>query len=298
MSKMFAIVAAAGCLTLTAQASVLRDYNLVVLGNLDSRSNVEGRSFIGGNLGGTASDYATKLNRDLFRGVYTVTVGGNITAGNVNVEAGSIIRGGSLSGNVNLNGGPGNTSDADPGTALLVPAVAAELTGVSNFLSTLPANSNVILPSGQPGAARFIASPGQNGVAVFNVPGSIFSNSNIQQIELVRNGATSIIVNVTGTHITHDRNFVGDWTSLAVRSTTLWNFNQASNITVNNRWDGAFLAPFAAVTNFNNFEGGAYVGSLTQRGEVHLPGYTGFIPAPGAMGLFAVAGLAAARRRR
>ena len=39
---------------------VMREYNLVVLGNLKSSSEVEGRTFVGGNLTGNSSNYFIK----------------------------------------------------------------------------------------------------------------------------------------------------------------------------------------------------------------------------------------------
>jgi choice-of-anchor A domain-containing protein len=146
---------------------------------------------------------------------------------------------------------------------------------------------------------RFIATPGLDGVAVFSISASTLTSSLVQQYELVTGGATSIVINVTGSSASFNAgNFVGNWQNAAVRATTIWNFSQATSLTIDRNFNGAILAPSAHLTNSTAIDGSVFVGSMTQNGEVHLPGYTGVVPAPGTALLAGLGGLIMAARHR
>ncbi|MBX3355483.1 MAG: choice-of-anchor A family protein [Phycisphaeraceae bacterium] len=297
-SKVVSALAVACAMTMSASANVLYDWNLVVLGNLSSTSEVGGRAFIGGNLGGSASNWAYQLNPAVnWLGIDTLVVGGNITASNLNIQAGNLRLGGSSSANLNFNGG--GSLILDPTVSSQIPGIAAQLTATSSALAALTTNSTVVTPGGQPGAAVFNANP-VNGVAVFSVAASsLFSNGLVQQIELNANGASSIVVNVTGQNVLYNSgNFVGAFTSNFARANVIWNFVDATDINLQRGFNGAILAPNAHLTNINDIDGSVFVGSFSQFGEVHLPNYTGVIPAPGAALLLTAAGVLAGRRRR
>lgn len=288
---------AGGALSCAVQASVLNDWNLVVTGNLTSNSEVEGRAFIGGNLGGPASNYAIKLQPSQWLGQDTLVVGGNINATNINIKAGNVRVGGSVNGNVNFNGG--GSLFQDPSVASMGSTIAAELQAASAGYLSLAANSVAQIPSGQPGQVRFNATP-VNGLAVFNVQGSsVFSNPLTQSIDLSAAGASAIVINVSGTSINFNSgNFVGGWNTAFARANVIWNFYEATSISLDRAFNGAILAPKAHLSNSTNIDGSVFVSSFAQSGEVHLPTYTGFvIPTPGAA-VLALAGLVVAARRR
>lgn len=278
-------------------SSVLSDWNLIVFGDLTSTQEVEGRTLIGGNLNTGSSQYGTQLNPGTFAGVDVLVVGGNINGGNVQIEAGNLRLGGSQTGNLNFNGGGSLINDPNAGNIAV--DARAELLGLSSFYTSLTPNSSVNIPNGQPGPLVFNAVGNIDGVAVFNVDGSqIFGNGLVQQFELNLNGATSIIINVSGTTIDHDAgNMVGNFNS-ANASSILWNFFEATSITTDRLLYGAVLAPDAHLTNSTVIAGSVAVNSFTQNGEVHLPNYTGYVPTPGTAAIFAAAGLLATRRRR
>lgn len=283
-----------------ANAGIWRDYNLVVLGNLNSTSEVEGRTFVGGNLGGPSSTYGTRLTPAAhWLGVDVLSVAGNVNVANqINLNAGNLRRGGARSGGLNLNGG--GQDIIDPNLPTVVPGMAAELAAASQFFNALTPDSSVTLPGVQPGPAVFNATPGQDGVAVFNISGaSLFQNGLVQQIDLNTGGATQIVVNVSGAGIHwNSGNMVGNWLLPSVRANTIWNFFEATSLTFDRNFNGAVLAPMAHLTNTTAIDGSVFVGSMTANGEVHLPNYTGLIPAPGPVGVLVAGGLAAVRRRR
>ncbi|MDX2147467.1 MAG: choice-of-anchor A family protein [Planctomycetota bacterium] len=296
-----AIAAGLAVPAMTAEASVLTSWNLVVLGDLQNESqDIEGNAFVGRDFIGGSPTVAKNLDAGAFSGITTLAVGRNVSVGNINMQAGNLRYAGSFSGNFNANGGGNRAQDAS--IAGWASAFEVELTGASDFYRSLTPNSSVQLPqNGQPGPVNYIATPsGPDNVAVFNVSAAdVFNSSLIQQIELSLGGASAIVINVSGTNVNiANGNMVSPWNGALARSKTIWNFYEATTINVDRIFSGAILAPLAHLTNTTEINGSVFVRSMRQRGEVHLPVFDGFIPAPGSAAVFGIAGLLAARRRR
>lgn len=291
----------------SVQAGVLNDWNLIVATNVTSTSEVEGRAIIGGNLGGTSSNYATRLTpASSFLNVDALVIGGGLSAQNIQVNGGRARLAGSRgSTNFNMNGG-GALIQNDASVASFITSAIAEMNAASATLRTLPttAGSTVAIPggNGQPGPLNFdVGAPVGNGVAVFNLNAAqIFSNNFVQEIGINLRAASSVVINVAGSSVNFNQgNFIGSFNSLFARANVLWNFYEATSIDLGSRaFNGALLAPSAHLTFEGVVEGSVFVRSLDQRGEVHLPLYTGFVPTPGAATLLALAGVVATRRRR
>jgi choice-of-anchor A domain-containing protein len=295
------MVAAVGPCGAVAAAHVVTQWNLIVTGNLQNNSqDIEGRAFIGGHLTGGSPTVGVRLTpATAFLGKTTLAVAGNTAVGTLNLQAGNFRRGGSLTGTVNFNGG-GNGA-VDPTLPAQAAAIAADLASLSVFLRDLAPTSTAQFPVGQPGPVRYIATPsGPDNVAVFSVSAAqVFNNSLIQQIELNAGSASSIIINVSGTSVHFNTGtMVGAWTSTFARSKVLWNFHEATTLTFDRNFNGAVLAPLAHLTNTTSIDGSVFVGRMTQNGEVHLPLYSGYVPAPGVLVLLGAGGIIAARRRR
>lgn len=283
----------------TTNASVLSNWSVIVQNDLTSSSEVEGRAAIGRDLRGGASNYGTRLTpASNYLGTNVLLVGRNIQTSNVNMQAGNIRLGGVRSGNANFNGGGVQVSDAN--AAASVANLFAQTLSASSFLAGQSPTNTVSIPNGQPGPVNFNAVANGNGVAFFTVSGvSLFSNNNVQQIDMNFNGATSVIINVSGTTINFNQgNMVGNLASEANGSKILWNFYEATSVTLDRLVVGAVLAPLAHLRNTTVIAGSVAAKSFQQDGEVHLPVYGGFIPTPGSAGLLAAGGLIALRRKR
>ncbi len=86
-----------------AGLQVLRDYNLITLKDLSSSQQVQGRVFVGGNLGGGSSEIYSRPGAFAASGQPGLTVVGDVT-GNKNLANGSgAAVGGSVKGGFNLN---------------------------------------------------------------------------------------------------------------------------------------------------------------------------------------------------
>jgi choice-of-anchor A domain-containing protein len=281
--------------------TLLRDWSLISFGNASSSSNIEGRAMIGGSLTGSTSDYGTRLTpASSFLGQDVLRVGGTINKQNINMAAGNIRHGSTVSGNTNFNGGGQRVFDAS--TASLIDDARRLLTADSAFYRTVPATGNVAIPSGQPAAVTFNAVPtGSLNLAVFNLPAGFFAANSIQQIDINLNGASGVLINVPGTSInfSSNGNFVQSFNTDNVRRRVLWNFYEATTINLQGKaFQGAILAPFAALTNQGVISGSVAVASINQQSEIHLPGFQAVIPSPGIGAMGVVGVLVLGRRRR
>ncbi|EGD60080.1 hypothetical protein Y88_1954 [Novosphingobium nitrogenifigens DSM 19370] len=272
----------------------LRTYNLVVLGNLTSSSEVEGRTFVGGNLTGNSSNYL--ISSSVPATTYTVpglTVVGDVTGGTKNLNNGSgAVVGGNVSSGFNLNGATqtvqvgGTISNTNVNQNTVTsnlgatnPAFTQNLTQYGSLMSTsmkelsyqlsTQASTSTVSLSGSTGV--FTAQAGSGGTAVFNLTAADLSK--MSAIQFNTNGADTVIVNVTGDPITLNQNFLGGTNNLGQH--VIWNFPNATNLTLTTAWGGSVLAPLANATTYNYIQGSAVFGSLTQDGEMHIGTYAG-----------------------
>ncbi|MDE8652366.1 choice-of-anchor A family protein [Novosphingobium album (ex Liu et al. 2023)] len=318
----------------------LREWNLIVLGNLTSSSEVEGRTFVGGDLTGNSSNYNIKPGTPSSNGQPGLVVVGDVNGGTKNLNNGSgAIVGGNVNSGFNLNGDPQtvqvggtiantnvNQNTVNSGLATSNPQFAQDLqqdkslittsmNELSYQLGTLDADSQLQI-SGNRGT--FNAVPGADGVAVFNITAAQLDS--IGEIQFNLNGADTAIVNVAGSSIRLNDNFLGGTANLGEH--VIWNFKDAADLTLTTAWGGSVLAPKADTQTFNYIQGSAVFGNLLQNGEMHVGTYAGgyyppsgqpgsssgggssggstAVPEPEAFGLFALAaaGLLFARRRR
>ncbi|MDR7308820.1 choice-of-anchor A family protein [Rhodoferax saidenbachensis] len=284
----------------------LQQFNLVVLGNAQSYSHVDGRTFIGGNLsGGDYAQHASQVPASSFAGL---TVLGNVTGVNVNglgayvggnlssanINSGTARVAGNAS-NTNFNGGNptavgGSTSGVNFNSGRLTGAnatraladAAANANSVnfgtlfnqtSSSLRTLVNTSSVVF-SGNKATFNAVAN---NGVAVFDltaIDDAVFSKG---EYAFNLNGATTVIFNSDNTSIHISANFLGG-SAQTYGQNFVWNFYNATDITLSSQFGGSILATNAKLTNYNNVEGSVVVNSLDQRGEIHLQPFAGHIP--------------------
>jgi choice-of-anchor A domain-containing protein len=127
--------------------------------------------------------------------------------------------------------------------------------------------------------AIFNASP-VNGVAVFDVTDPILS---MAEFDFKLNGAKTIIIDYIGTasSLSIGANFINSEAQL-IGAETIWNFSNQNlaSLNITSQFGGSILAPYTDLTNSANIEGGVFVDSLTQNGEIHSQPFNGSIPTP------------------
>jgi choice-of-anchor A domain-containing protein len=306
----------------------LREWNLVVLGNLESSSEVEGRTFVGGNLSGNSSNYAIRPLAQSTSGQPGLTVVGDVNGGHKNLNNGSgAVVGGNVNSGFNLNGAAqtvkvggtiSNTNvnqnkvlsglgNSDPafvvGLQQQKEQLVSSLDRLSFDMGTLTSNSQFAV---QGNRGVFTAKPNADGLAVFEISSADLDK--IGEIQFALNGADTVVVNVSGRNILLNDNFIGGTNNLGEH--VIWNFPDAENIRVTTAWGGSILAPSADAETGNYIQGSAVFGNLKQNGEMHIGTYKGGnigtpgggsssggsssggdpvpIPEPGLWGLFAL----------
>ncbi len=298
----FAGAATAASLTAT---QTLNQFNLVTLGDATISSHVDGRSYIGGTLSGNGAVFAMHAN-DMPASSYAgLTVAGsasnlNVDAGgatvlgslsNANINNGAVVVGGNAS-NSNFNGSGGayvygsksgvNTNSGSMSTSAAAARVdVAQSTSFASVLGDASANLKTLSSTGSywnisGGRVTFHAVANSSGLAVFDLSAadSLLSYS---EFSFDYGSASTVIFNSGVTSATINANFLGG-SAQSIGAKTIWNFYQATSLTLNTQFGGSVLATKATLTNRNNVEGGVYVNKLNQQGEIHSQPFSGTLP--------------------
>ena len=276
--------------------SLLKEYNLITLGDLSTSSDVEYKTLVCGSLKSSSSaNFAIHLDQSSTKPNQPVLeIARSVAAGSpLNVQVGSVSIGQATdkvskqtdvqylvnnNRQFNINGGnQGAQVIYDPKLIGKCDEITEDLTKLSLMLSRRKPNNNVSVPSDQPGPLNFnVVTTDSDGFAFFTVPNGneIFNNQKVQNIE-IRNippQAALVIINVPGKSIVFDGgNIVGSLTQLETRSRVLFNFYEAEQINMQRNFMGALLAPFAAVQTNANIDGATVVKTLSTSSELHKP---------------------------
>ena len=330
-----AAIAATSFFSIGAHAALdanqtLNQFNAIVFGNVVSNSHVDGRTWVGGNV--TGGDYVQHSSDTPASSYAGLTVKGNasnlhvnglgaVIGGNFNnsiVNTGSTVVLGNVV-NSNLNGsayiaGTSSGSNFNGGklaspSSLMQSSIDAVdstdfysvLSNTSDSLRQLGNTSDVIVNGNK---ATFSAVADGSGLAVFNLTDAqatqIFG---LGEFDFLLNGASTVVINSSLQNITIGANFLGG-SAQTIGSSVIWNFYDATNITLNNQFGGSVLAVDATLTNNQNIEGGVFVKNLHQNGEIHLQPFNGNVvtavpePSSYAMLLLGLGLLTFAVRRR
>ncbi len=325
----------AGALT---ALEVLQQFNLVTLGNDSTSSHVDGRSYIGGTLSGSGAVFGMHPNTTPASAYTALTVAGSgsgfqVTAGgltalgsvsNATVNNGAAAIAGSAS-NSNFNGSggayiQGASSGVNKNSGNLSPSAAGAqfaTAGSTDFAAVLKAASTALSSFASTGSywtvsgskVTFHAVANSAGLAVFDLTAVDDTLLAMSEFDFDLGNATSVLFNSDVATANISANFLGG-SAQAIATKTIWNFYDATSLTLNSQFGGSILATGATLKNSNNIEGGVYVNQLQQSGEIHQQAYTGSwptgpqgnatpVPEPASLALVVAAlGAAAAARRR
>ncbi|MEX1018999.1 MAG: choice-of-anchor A family protein, partial [Litorilinea sp.] len=286
--------------TLGDFSDLLSHYNLITINDLSTSSDVEGRTFVGGTISNNGMTIGNQLPGDFVATDISLEIVGTIGGGgSVNV-----IKGSARVGNTNSvaftapnnqytvngvrlfdmsQGNSGANVAVDSGLASKQSQIADTLNAASSLLAAAPANNTATMPGSLGPLTLVVNNKDANGLAVFNLSASQLLGATVQSIEIQNNAnAETILINVSGSSVNWPggKNLLGNWLNDASedggRARTLWNFHEATSISMGVNFKGALLAPKAALNaGSQNLDGAVAVKSLTNPGEVHLPVFSG-----------------------
>lgn len=152
------------------------------------------------------------------------------------------------------------------------------LSSLSKELKALTSNSSYEVDEN--GKVTFTPNADENGAVVFTINNGDIFDTTIKEYDfsaLADNSIKTIIINTDVAEADFSTNVLNDLAA-QVGSKIIWNFYNATELTIGSQFSGSILAVNATLTNSNNIEGGVYVNSLKQQGEIHLQSFTGSIP--------------------
>ncbi len=282
---LFSFVLVVSLAPLASAGINLGDYNLITIGNVSDRSDVQGRVLVGGTL----------LTNNF-------TFGGHLGGASVSPPAGIFNAIDSGVTNLNTNGTNflyGSGKSSINGVTATPSAVATFTNGLASYLNSVSSayaglTTNSTINTADMNQIAFNATPtlinGQS-VAVFSVDQSFFNGSGtVSQLNGVTAG-TTVIVNVTGGTVGNDPLSFGSlnfsaFQNLSDQANILFNFENATQLNNITNLAGAILAPNAALNTGSSLVGSVFVQSITNVGEIDRPksngievnGFTGFVP--------------------
>ncbi len=173
-----------------------------------------------------------------------------------------------------FNGGKLSTQPASVDAVATPGTFSSTLNTLSDSLSVLKDTGGTVDFNGY-GKVTFTAN--SNGLAVFDltkIDAKVFASS---EFEFKLGAATTVIFNVDDTAVSTSANFLGG-SAKTVASNVIWNFYNATSITLGTEFGGSILGTDAKLTNYGNIEGVVMVNTLDQRGEIHYANFTGTVP--------------------
>ncbi|WP_157466694.1 choice-of-anchor A family protein [Edaphobacter aggregans] len=277
-----------------APFGVASAYNLVALGTVDSHGN----TLIAGNISTSAdvtgrvaaagmvlsgTTIGSSLNADPWGSLASndlVSTGGLNSGEQFNINSHGNAYAPGANGSFNFNGGGHRVTSGSSGIDFNT--LRTTLDAQSLALAALTAIGDV-LGTNQPGVnPSFFVLKGTSSILnVFTITAAEFADTN-HPIDIQAPAGSTIIINVTGTHLTlgtgiyyNQSQNSGD---SSLSDNILFNFADAQTVAINGQFNASLLAPFAMLTGSAQMGGNFIAAAIGQTGEVHNDEFTGTLP--------------------
>lgn len=268
-------------------------FNLVALGSSTLSGTISENSDIGGRVAAagdvlSAPEVGQSLVHDSYgslAGGYLLVAGGIGPGEHTNVQAnGNVYAPGATGSNFNFNyGGSLVTAGASP---IDFSSLRTQLDSESLTLAAMLPTGQ-ILTHGQPGfpsganPSWLVLSGTSAFVNVFNItPAQLASVNN--PLDIVVPAGSTVIINVSGTSDSLGSAIYINGTQPSETSNAgadiLFNFADATSVTLNGQLTASMLAPLAAVSGNSSIDGTIIAAQISDNGEVHNAEFTGSLP--------------------
>lgn len=270
-------------------------YNLVALGSVNS----SGGTILAGNIGTSAdvtgrvaaasmitvgTTIGSSLNSDPFgaSAPFDVVAANGLSAGTqFNINSHGNVYAPGTNGNINFNGGGHRVTNGSSGIDFTT--LRSDLTAETAQIAGLSVNG-VNLGTNAPGAGNpswYVLKGTDAALNVFNISASVLADTN-HPIDIVAPVGSTVIVNVSGTSATVGTGIYHNGVQVSgdsgANSAILFNFADATTVTINGQFNASVLAPYALLTGGSQMGGTFIAAQIGQTGEVHNVEFTGTIP--------------------
>lgn len=277
------LMAATPALAASSSLGLAGNYNVFVFGNYSTGE--WGSGHIHGNLaaGGNVTAYSLSVAQDssTSKEKKTLVVGGSFKA-----DQGNLFKGEAHVGTTWTNRSA-STFTLNPGTSLTENSspidFAAQRTKYQNMstsLAALAATGTVVDTDGNYGM-EFVGD-GTNNTQIFNIAGSMLQDGTYSAIDGLFDTASNatVVINVSGSIIADNISSVKQ-SFRDYAGTVLFNFYEATSLTLNGEFWGSILAPYAdVVAGGGEFHGTLIAESFTGTRQFHNLKFTGEVPTP------------------
>ncbi len=309
-SALYAVAGLGNGLVSASSVFPMQQFNVIVLGTPDANnpsaprtsvgtfndgSDIQGNAFINGDVSGT-----TFAGNGLPSGATTgLEATGGITSSSVIVDHGDVVLGGTAATGFRPNSGGTIAQNAlQPATDLA--NFTSALTNASNQWAGLATTAGTSVTTGN-SSMNFTIPTGAGNFIVFNISSSNFGQND--SIEFTNLGANQqVLINVSDTTFAEPGgvNFNGNSTTA---DNVIWNFNNATSISLSSGFYGSILAPNATLTDSSTITGNVAVAKINSAGEIDLASMNstpplnpvpagGPLPVPASFGLVAMGSIA------
>jgi choice-of-anchor A domain-containing protein len=291
----------ASAFNLVALGTVDSSGNIVLAGNMGTSADVEGR-LAAANLVTVATTIGSTLGSDPYGSLAendAMVAGGGVSASNYfQINGGGNVYAPTNNASYNWNENPKGALISTGSSPINFTGLRTALDAETLELAALTPNGVVGAPTPKGGNPSWLVLDGTSKTLnVFTVTAAQFADGN-HPLDIEVPAGSTVVINVEGAHVTLGTGIYvngqqeGDGNN--DDADILFNFADASAVSIDGQLDGAVLAPFAIFTSDSQVGGTIIAAQIGQTGEVHNLEFEGALPAqdeapePGTLSLMGI----------
>jgi choice-of-anchor A domain-containing protein len=281
------LLGVAGAYNLVALGTVDAMGNTVIAGNINTTADITGRiaaanMVLSGTTVGSAFQNGGAVDPFGSANSYSIVAGNGVASGTTfNINGGGNVYDPGGSGHFNLNKS-GTTIVTSGPSPIDFSSLRTTLDSETLTLAALLNTGTVGAPTPKNGnPSWFVLSGTSATLNIFNITAAEFADTN-HPIDIQVPTGSTVIINVDGTNITLGTGIYLNGNQESDQNNDggdiLFNFADATSLSINGQLDGAILAPFATFNGSSQLGGTIVAAAIGSTGEVHNLEFTGTVP--------------------